>query len=431
MNSLLSGANTQMNRRSVSQWSKTWAVLVGCCLSVSAIEATAFIKPISANFSPDAGNPQKNEFTNTTPNQGFCFQLPALCASNGIFSLRANLNIPRNGPIQPDDPDVRKGAMLKAPAAWRSITVINRDTRESATLDVRIAGIGGVYRLSDTPMELTGEPNLVKAHRVLWGTDWATAPAPCRALGSTTYAGHTGFYFFWMTPEEAVCAKPAKFPIPALGYESLDFSYQLRTPNPLTMSTGVYEGTVVYTVGPHGDFDLGDHIIPADPVLQLDFTLTVQHTLKVELPPGGDRVELLPQGGWQAWLQRNRRPERLFRDQTFNVSSSSRFKMQLECQYPDGGNTCALRDSASGHAVPLNIAVTLPAGMTEASGQPVSRRPLLLDGTGTELFVPGYYVDRKPGTLHFEVGREAVEEMLTGESKTYAGNVTVIWNSEV
>lgn len=431
MSSWLFEWDRKMNSWQVFQSRMVWAILLGCCLSVSALEASAAVKVIEASFSPDASNPQKNEFKNDTRNEGFCFDQPALCKANNIFSLQATRSIPLNGPIQPDDPDVRKGAMIKAPAMWRPITVINRDTREPATVEVRISGIGGIYELSDSAMALTGEPDVIRGHRALWGTNWGSAPAPCRALGSNRYAGNTGFQFFWLTPEETVCGKPAKFHIPALGYRYLEFSYQLRTPDPLKMSTGIYEGSVVYSIGPNGDIDLGDHIVPTDPVLQLDFILTVQHALKVEIPPGGNRIELLPQGGWQGWLQRNRRPERLFRDQTFNLSSSSRFKMQLECQYPDGGNTCSLQDPVAGHSVPLNIAVSLPAGMTDASGQPVNRRPLLLDGTGTELFAPGYYVDRKPGTLHFEVGRDAVEEMLTGEGKTYTGNVTVIWDSSL
>ncbi|MGH8385703.1 MAG: hypothetical protein ACRESJ_09425, partial [Pseudomonas sp.] len=140
---------------------------------------------------------------------------------------------------------------------------------------------------------------------------------------------------------------------------------------------------------------------------------------------------LLPQGGWQAWLNQGRKPVRLFRDQTFNVSSSSRFKMQLECEHP-AGNTCGLRDAETAQVVPLSTSVSLPSGLTDASNQPVHRRPLLRDGGGTELFQPGVYVERKPGTLHFEVAREHVEQMLRdGAGKTWSGNVTVIWDSEV
>ena len=201
--------------------------------------------------------------------------------------------------------------------------------------------------------------------------------------------------------------------------------------NPLPMSTGNYTGSITYTMGPGQDFDFGDIMIPNDTLYTFNFNLSVQHTLKVEVPPGGHRVELLPQGGWQAWLNQGRRPTRLFRDQTFNLSASSRFKMNLECQYVSGNN-CALLEPNAGHVVPLEVSVTLPSGLTDASNEPVNRRPLRRDGVGTELFQPGIYVDRKPGTLHSEVPRDDVEEMNNpGTARHYSGNVTVIWDSQV
>jgi hypothetical protein len=57
--------------------------------------------------------------------------------------------------------------------------------------------------------------------------------------------------------------------------------------------------------------------------------------------------------------------------------------------------------------------------------------PLWRDGSGTELFRPGSYLERKPGTLHFEVARESVGAMLDSGGNRYIGNVTVIWDSEV
>ncbi|MNG02941.1 hypothetical protein D3C84_859940 [compost metagenome] len=150
----------------------------------------------------------------------------------------------------------------------------------------------------------------------------------------------------------------------------------------------------------------------------------------MEVPPGGNRVELVPQEGWQSWLNSGRKPTRLFRDQSFHISASSRFKMGLECQYISG-NTCAISEAGTGHAVPVDVSVTLPNGLTDAAGQPVNRRRLLRDGSGTELFLPGFYVDRRPGTLHFEVARSSVEEMLDSGAKAYTGDVTVIWDSEI
>jgi hypothetical protein len=238
------------------------------------------------------------------------------------------------------------------------------------------------------------------------------------------------YFFFWITPVEGTCAKRASYLIPSIFYNSLTLGYELRTPNPLKMSSGQYIGSLVYSVGPGQDFDMGDLMIPTDSVITLNFKLDVEHNLKVEVPPGGNRVELVPQEGWQAWLNSGRKPTRLFRDQRFHISTSSRFKMGLECQYISG-NTCAITETGTGHAVPVDVRVSLPEGLADAGGQPVDRRPLLRDGSGTELFQPSIYVDRRSGMLHFEVARGSVEQMLDTGARAYSGSVTVIWDSEV
>lgn len=398
---------------------KSFITAVGMSLLGPSV-ACAAVQEITAVFRPDPSNPMQNRFTNTTPQSGVCpGHMPARCEALGIFSIRTwDINFRSTGPMAAEETDIRKRVMFKVPSQWRSFEVMS-DRGERETVEMRISGIGNRFDIPNPPG--------VRA----WGDYWTTPPAPCQYTGMFA-AGSTIRLWFWLVPENAgACSMASEVDIPSLSYVNFEYTYELRTPNPLGMSAGQYKGTISYTVGPHKDFDFGDIMSPNDDTLVFNFNLDVQHTLKIELPPGGNRVELIPQGGWQAWLQRNRRPERLFRDQTFNISSSGRFKMQLECQYPDGGNTCAIRDAVSGHTVPLTIAVTLPPGMADASGQPVNRRPLLLDGTGTQLFEPSYYVDRKPAVLHFEVGRDAVEDMLSGESKTYAGNATVIWDSEV
>jgi hypothetical protein len=389
------------------------------------------VKQITATFNPDPSNPQKNEFRNTTPNAGFCRDQPNICKTHNIFSLRSHLSTGFYGPIEPNHADVRQGAMIKTPATWRRLPVRERTTGEEATVEVRIAGMGGFYEVRPDVTELTGIADFFAAHNALWGIHWGSAPSPCVGIGSQS-GNYNGYQFFWLTPVESVCSKQAKFQIPGFGFRYLDFTYELRTPDPLKMSTGVYEGTQLYSIGPGGDFDLGDIVVLADPVIQLDFTLTVEHTLKVEIPPGGNRVELVPQGGWQAWLQQGRKPTRLFRDQRFNISASSRFKMKLECEYTQDGKTCALREPVSGHFVPLNVSVSLPHGLSDAEGQAVDRRPLLRDGSGTGLFQPVFYVERRPGTLHFEIPSDEVAQMLLpGQQRQYSGNVTVIWDSEV
>jgi hypothetical protein len=400
--------------------------------SVTVLSASAAVKDIEALFRPDSANPQSNEFVNQTPSEGFCFQLPEQCKPEGLFTLIAPIEFTASRPIQAFHTDPRQGGMAKVPSHWQRI-VVTHESGATEALEVRIAAVGHESGLR-TPVtdivEGQAGDNLSLAWSILWtGGSWREAPAPCTGVANATM-GPYGYNSFWKVPVNAgVCAKQARFEIPQFFFRYFVYGYQLRTPSPLTMRSGRYHGTIEYTVGPGKDFDMGDLMIPDDNLLQLNFTLTVEHMLKVEIPPGGNKVELTPEGGWQAWLNQGRRPTRLFRDQTFNLWTSSQFKMQMQCEFTLG-DTCGLKESG-GVVVPLQVAVSLPSGLTSAGGRPVVRQPLRVSGVGTELFEPGIYIDRKPGVLHFGVDQADVERMLAGEATTYKGTVTVIWDSEV
>lgn len=407
-------------------------------LLVSALCSLAYIpvsqainETVTATFRPDPNNPGFNKFKNTASISGMCqSHVPAgMCERLGIFSLRIPYSITSTGPIEANHTDERKGFMVKTPSNWRSVLVTHRETGRTEELEFRIAAIGGSWGVPHPPGVSAwgrgpthGEPT--------WSSQWINAPAPCTTTRAHA-SGATFAFFFWVVPEGAgTCSRQPTVDLPWLRMGMIEYGYELRTPNPLTMATGQYTGTTLYSLGPMMDFDFGDLLIPGDDQLVFDFVLNVEHELKVEVPPGGDRIELLPEGGWQAWLNRGRKPGRLFRDQTVNIWSSSQFKMTLECSLPMG-NTCGISDS-NGNEVPVDVAVTLPAGLTDAVGRPVNRLPLRLDGSGTELFQPTRYVDRKPSTLHFEITRDHVEQMLKpGEASNYSGSMTVIWDSEV
>ncbi|MGL6247100.1 hypothetical protein [Pseudomonas sp.] len=402
---------------------------LGCLLSLFtslfagtyAASAGAVTLEMSAVFRPDPANPMRNTFENTTPQGGHCKEHPNYCAP-GVFSIGVPTRFRAVAPIEAKH-DQRQGPMFRLPSSWKEVTVIHDETGEPEIVKMRISGLGAAYTLK--------EP-LVPAH---WSPHWGYPDPPC-VSGGTSYGTAHYFAFFWRVPADGgVCSKQAQLPITldyGFAYENFSFSYELQTPNPLQMSTGTYRGVLNYVVGPHGDIDMGDIMLPDDDLISLNFTLSVEHTLKVEIPPGGDRVELVPQGGWQAWLTQGRKPTRLFRDQTFNISSSSRFKMTLACQYYGNSETCGVSRAGSLRTFPVNLSVTLPNGLVDAAGSPVVRRPLRRDGSGTELFLPGFYIDRKPGTLHFEIAQDQVNEMLVpGEATTYSGRFTVIWDSEV
>lgn len=385
--------------------------------------AQAMVHEITAVFNPDPVNPMKNEFRNTTPVTGVCaWHMPAQCLRTGIFSIRTESFSTIEAPIAAGHSDERQGAMWKVPSFWQDVRVTHTVTGETETVQVRIAGIG--HRMDTRPTTSAWE-----VPGTNWTWKWAYAQSPCQSTGFIT-ANNALALFFWLVPEGAgVCSRQPAQEITRFWLSTFEFAYALRTPNPLGMSPGQYVGSHTYSIGPGMDFDLGDVVIPTDQQLTLNFTLDVEHILKVELPPGGNRVILQPQGGWQAWLKQGRRPTRLFRDQTFSIYSSGRFKMNLECGLAIG-NTCGLSNS-NGDQVPLQVGVSLPFGLNDQYGQSLSKRPLRLDGSGTELVQATHYVSNRPGTLHFEVDKDDVEQMLKAPGSTYSGLVTVVWDSEV
>ncbi|WP_460131253.1 hypothetical protein [Pseudomonas sp. S1_E04] len=378
---------------------------------------------ITAVFNPDPSNPMRNEFRNTTPLSGVCaWHMPGRCEQLGIFSIRTDSFSTASTRIEANHEDERKGAMWQVPSSWRDVQVTHTGTGQVETVQVRIAGIG--HRFDTQPNNMAWEEPGQN-----WVWKWYYAPAPCES--SQFLTGNASFaLFFWLVPEGAgVCSVKPGQTITDFRLSTFEFAYALKTPNPLGMSPGQYTGSLTYTIGPGMDFDFGDVIIPNDNQLTFNFDLSVEHILKVELPPGGSRIELLPQGGWQSWLNQGRRPTRLYRDQTFTIAASGRFKMMLECGLVIG-NTCGLQNS-EGDSVPLQIAVTLPFGLNDQYDQALNKRPLRLDGSGTELIQARHYVNQRPGSLHFEVARDDVGEMLKKPGSTYRGTATVIWDSEV
>lgn len=403
---------------------------LGLLAAIVAMPAAAYTQEIRAVFRPDAANPNNNKFINTTPVSGYCADYPAECQANGMFSIRLPINFHSRYSIRPGHSQ-RDGAMFTVPAGWIPITATNAETGETETVELRFSGVGTQYVLSDTAQNLTGAPSAIEGHRQLWGgLSWVYAPPPCQYSGVGAYSDTT-YRFFWKTPVYGVCSKAASFLIPSFYYRTLDFAYELRTPNPLGMSTGLYTTNTYFGIGPAGAFDMGDAMIPDDSTLIINFVLDVQHTLKVDLPPGGNQIALQPEGGWQRWLNSGRAPERLFRDQTFLISASSRFKMYLECGIGTV-ETCILFNDGTNYGTPFNVSVSLPNGLTDTNGRPVKQQKLLPKVSGAVIFQPGIYVDRKPGILHFEIDKANTERIVKADrGNRYSGTVVVIWDSEI
>ncbi|MBV4477096.1 hypothetical protein [Pseudomonas botevensis] len=403
---------------------------LGLLAALGMTSAEAANQEIRALFQPDSSQPNKNVFVNKTPNSGYCTIDPSQCTDNNMFSIQLPIRFESAGPIDPGRPG--DSIALKVPANWRQLTVTNQVTGESETVEVRIIGVGSRYVLSQSAASLVGVTNILEGHQKLWtNSSWVYAPAPCSYSGVGFYSPET-YRFFWKAPVEDSCTKVAAYRIPTMAFDSLDFAYELRTPNPLGMSSGLYTGSLTYTVGPSGDFQMGSMMIPNDSNITLDFVLDVQHTLKVELPPGGDKVQMEPEGGWQRWINDGKKPTYIYRDQQFFISSSTRFKVMLQCSAAGTGATLCDMGGSAGHSR-FAIRMILPDGIVmPGNNYPSSYAFPLYNNLWTGPFEPMRYVDRKPGILRFYMESWDIDFMLRpGLNGTMRGNATIIWDSEV
>ena len=398
-------------------------VCVPVMLSTQSLHAAEQL--ITAVFTPDPTSPSHNTFVNTTPVSGYCLLLPAQCAANGFSSVNFPIEFDAVKDLDPDEAlaDRRKAAYMQIPSSFRTVTITNDQTGVSSQVQWRISGFGGRYILSSGTW-----------YGHLWGSTWVNAPSPC--LYGGVGSGNATFYdYFWKVPQSAAtaCVKMPKVLIPApFRYRNMNISYEMHTPNPLTMEMGTYSGSITYGIGPGQDFDFGDIMLPSDDRITFNFQLTVNHLLKVEFPPGAGRAVLQPQGGWQGWLGTGRPPPSLFANHDFKISSSGRFKVYLQCQHAVEG-TCGIRPSAQDQsAVGVDIQLSLPAGIViDSGGQPANRVPLSEGANSAVVFrtVSSQFV--RKATIHYGVPRVSTEKMLRYPGSTWTGSATIIFDADI
>ena len=391
-------------------------------LTMAAQSVLAAERSLTFVYSPDPANPASNSFVDTSAGPGYC-PSGRRCVSG--------LGSPGASPITASHATRREGVMFKLPSEWRDVQVT--DGVDVKTVKFRLAGFGARVNLPNV-LTVTGSSSLAAAHDALWvGNNWKIYTNSACSTASRSYNDTTArFEFFWHAPggsaAPAECGKISRFNISNVRYTGAVYSYEVQLPEPQSMASGVYQGSISYSFAPHGDIDYGDKLQYPDSVFTVNLNLTVNHMLVAKFPWGGHTLALRPEGGWMQWIQRGRRPEKLYIDQSFQFSTNNAFKMHLECQYPLG-NRCGIQNG-SGHQVPVETRVTLPAGINDASGQPVNRQ--VLSAVDKQVFTPTRMVTDSKASLHFEVGRDEVREMTDNHpGSKYSGNVTVVWDSDI
>lgn len=375
---------------------------------------------VTATFNPGR-LPSKDAFVDTSQAGFICEGAPYKCAGRKSFSARL---LTTSAPLSINNPDPRQGLFFKIPDGWKDITVLHNKTGESRVVQLRFVSIAA--RLGTRPdiTVITGINDIPQAHIALWANGGpGVAPPGCTGVYGQALS-EFDYELVWTPQGNAPCSKQNLFNI-VRAAPATEFTYEIRTPSPLDMTTGTWDGLLPLRVGPGLDIDLGDNITSTDPVFDIRIELNVQHYMSIVFPPGADRLALEPENGWVAWVNRGSRPERIAREQPFQLSSSVFMRMHIECQYSIGED-CAIQNPA-GHEVPVVTRMTLPGDMRLLTGGPVDKARL------SNLYAlktaPAQFVDDQTGKLHFEVARNDVDAMLAHQDTTYSGNVTVVWDS--
>ncbi len=374
---------------------------------------------ISAEFRPDLDNPNQRDFINTTPWSGVCAGVHlATCISNGWWSIDMRV---RGTKLGDGARDWGRGSFFIGMPGPRRVTIVSEDGRDSHPLDLHI--IGAAMRLTDAAQDGSRNPaSLGGALGCRIGLTNGSAlnySAMRMFLREDGGEGSSACSLHWLDAND-------------FDIRELDLVYRLTTPKPLTMRSGVYRGSTTYTVGGTGqgaDFDLGNDVTLTDSSVTVHFTLSVQHAFRLDLPPGSERALLSPRGGWSSWTDHGVAPGVLERELPFSISSSGKFSVFLQCQYPQADGRCGIRSEVEDALdAPLDVSVTLPGFRELQSGAAAVDVALSAQGVppvfGAEAVIIG-----RPSRLRFAVQGEAVRAMLQRPGAHYRGDVTVVFDA--
>lgn len=389
------------------------AILVLACAAACVADASAADIDVTAEFQPNAHDPNSRTFTNTTPWSGVCSGAHnATCRSRGIWSIDTTI---RGTKSTTPGGTVRNDRFYFGMPSPRTITVQNA---RGETHDLRVRIQGMAFRIQG-----------YSAHGGRGMTNCSVV------LNNVGAANQTNMRLFLRNDDgegNSACWSQTALTAGAdREIHALDVVYVLETSNPLGMSSGTYTGSTTYSIGGAGsEIDLGDGVNLTDESLTINFTLDVDHAFELNFPEGSDRVVLSPVGGWSQWTDYGKVPSALRKELPFQISTSGRVGIRLSCEFPIG-NQCGVRSQQDGKEVPVAVAVTMPGLIHTGTGAPAVEYPLnSRTGNNVPVFAVDTYVIHRPSRLLFEVGSQGVAEMVKQPGSHWRGDVTVIFDAE-
>lgn len=404
--------------RIVIQQSCSWrtrlyyaAATVMSVFAPSLVAAAATVE-VTAEFAPSALNPSHNEFTNTTKPGVYCTWLPTACSASGAYFFDVPINASKT---YLKGGGARKHFYVRLPAP-RIAQLTHTSSGVSYPIELAFQAVSGHLSPGGTTNPVfTLYPRGGCAYiRTVSAGSWVRFGWTVRAPDSpqachSSADGATGF--------------TRTYNLAWLG-----LGMRIRSPSPLELPSGEYEGVVNYSVGGEdADIDLGDDVI-VDPQITLMLRFTVKHAFQVIFPAENPRVALVPVGGWKQWTDYGRLPVSMRQELPFSLTSSTEFSMKLRCEQDVEGR-CGIRNLVEDVAVPIDVDVTMPGMRNLRDGRPAQDTPLLPDDARAPRFAPDGYLMERRSILRFTAKREAVTEMFKAPGSRWEGNVTVVFDA--
>lgn len=394
---------------------------------------------ITASFSPSVERPNDNVFTNTTPQSGFCTYFPSECVDKSRVSIALPLTyktirtIPANG-------SMREGVFVHLPRR-QYVTLTNRDGDTMIAefipnfFSARITPHGGINTWGGGGLGQTlGYPQNSGG-----GTGCSSG------IGGGYLVQGESLMFAWRANDGTNCYRVSDIErSEGIVFDELSIGYEFRTPNPLTVEAGIYEGEITYQVGPGGDLDFGDNADVSDDTLNVRFRVNVVHELILNTDNSNRDVMLLPcnlnkvcsleegNANWERWMI-NRVTPQLTGGSNFKLSSSGTFTVYLECEHYLESD-CALKsDNIPTQLIPVQTLLTLPENIVNSvSGAGVLKQHVFVGkDISKSLFTTKAYGQNKNGRIDFRIVQKYVESMLMTRPDSYTGTVTVIFDPDI
>nr|ULG16501.1 hypothetical protein 1137p_00104 [Serratia proteamaculans] len=386
---------------------------------------------VTAKFSPDLNNPTKNQFINTTPISGFCSRWPSYCVHD-VQSIATTLTTKQQYVMKAWDTP-RNSAYFGFPSAYRTVEVVNTVTGEKNTLKFRIAGFSA---------------RNWNASNSNWDRTWGLyPPSPC--VSGTSIGGGSWIQFAWSIPPKSNvnCVMRSKIDRnPNITFDEISYAYELISPNPLVMGSGIYNGSVRLEIGPYKDIDFGDNFIANDNFLDVFFSLTVNHELKVTSQAGARDVTLYPcyygadcrkedaEKNWERWMVTNIPPQKMSGTSQFTLSSSGSFTVYMACGSGSAlsQESCPLLSDKSSTVVPVKALLTLPDNISDSTGKKVVNRPLKTEkNKSQDKFLTTSFGTDRPGQVDFVIDKKNIIEMLKSRPDNWSGSITLIFDPKL